>query len=1439
MKKQKWIRKGLAMLLTAAMVVGMMSGIIPGKVAVVQAASTTPSVTAYATKTQLMNDFTPNEDGTATNIGRLSFGRNSYSVTQIWYILGKDEGIKENGSVIDNTTIFAVAPIVTGQQFYHTTPTSPGQGAVFGPNSVYASFYGTSMLREKMNSIAGNSTYFSSDEQKLMNVTTVTTHDSFGQGKDYTTSDKLYAASTESTFYSIAIRVGSGDQIILPMNRYCSAGADFWLRTEDSYSTAAYGACSYSYVSLKEIGEQCGVRPATNLNLSSVLFASAAKVSSSGVSKGTISKDAAMTLRLDGSGMNIGTVAYNATKGTIKAIKGSGTGTTALVVQGNDGTNDWYYSKTISGTETLTTSTIQSACNLSSAPDLSKCKIWMETTNNRVTYAVNAKVAPSYTIPTMTAKEITYNKTLNNVYTSTGLASLLGSPKANGTVISGTWSWVDGSSTKVGNLGEKTFQAKFSPNSTALSQYIWDDVPGWDASGKYIKVDVPVKVVENQISSVAITGITAPVANTTLDTTASCSTTGVSSTSPSVSWSPTPNGEKAGFNIIYTASVTLNPVYGYKFTTTPTATVNSNTATSVKKNADGTLTVTKSFSATAKKKITELTVPTVPANKTFSNYYTESTVLSASELGKAVATFEAPEVSPATADMDVTWTLENYDDEPYDPTPGAKNIFRWTVKSIEYTNYDVTSNNIVLTGKVSIRNKAATSVSVTGTDASVSYNGADIDVSQYFTYGSNVGAVTYSLVPKSEDATVTGEGELTQSTLKIKKAGVFKVKLSIEAQGNYAIAEKTITLTVEKGILSNTPQSTMNVLYINKSVGDVALPDNWSWQVSDETKVLEVGTAVTAAAVYIGEGKGNYITESVEITITRQACTHNGETETKNAKEATCTESGCTGDIYCKICQKKIKDTKEIDALGHDMTKVISDKVDATCTSDGKEAIMGCSRCDHTEGGGEIKALEHTYVNGVCSGCDKIWEAVVDGITYQVITIVGENGKPVGQTVTVAGNDVLQVAVTVVKADVKDTNKVIIPSEITGSGSEQNFVVTKVGANAFEETAVTEIVVPDTVTEVGSGAFGGATTITFNGSTVPDGITEADLQAVTTVKVPEGAKDSYQAVLGDSVNIEEEHTHKYADTWTYNETGHWKKTTCGHDSEEGVLDVQPHTFGDWTELKKATVIAEGLKERSCACGYKETAKIEKLAHTHVTGEGIRLEPTCEGKGSITYKCTQCGQVMKVTELAAIGHKWDTGKVTKEPTETAEGVKTHTCTVCKKTKTVVIPKKEATTPQPPKEEAATPQPPKKGDIVADDKASAIVELTDVKKKGVAYKAHANKKAKTVTIPATVKINGVTYKVTKIADNAFKNNKTVTKVTVGSNIKIIGKQAFSGCKKLKTIKINSTKLTSKTVSKNAFKGLTKVTTIKVPKKKLSAYKKLFKQKGLSSKVKVKGY
>ena len=153
--------------------------------------------------------------------------------------------------------------------------------------------------------------------------------------------------------------------------------------------------------------------------------------------------------------------------------------------------------------------------------------------------------------------------------------------------------------------------------------------------------------------------------------------------------------------------------------------------------------------------------------------------------------------------------------------------------------------------------------------------------------------------------------------------------------------------------------------------------------------------------------------------------------------------------------------------------------------------------------------------------------------------------------------------------------------------------------------------------------------------------------------------------------------------------------------------------------------------------------------------------------------------------------------------------------------------------------ATPATLKTGDVVKDDQGGAKYIVLDVAKKEVAYKKPVKGKAKTISVLATVKIKGVTYKVIGIAKNAFKGNKKVTKITISSKVKTIGEQAFYGCKNLKTIIIKSKKLTSKTVSKKAFKGLTKVTTIKVPKKKLKTYKKLFRSKGLSSKVKIKKY
>lgn len=169
----------------------------------------------------------------------------------------------------------------------------------------------------------------------------------------------------------------------------------------------------------------------------------------------------------------------------------------------------------------------------------------------------------------------------------------------------------------------------------------------------------------------------------------------------------------------------------------------------------------------------------------------------------------------------------------------------------------------------------------------------------------------------------------------------------------------------------------------------------------------------------------------------------------------------------------------------------------------------------------------------------------------------------------------------------------------------------------------------------------------------------------------------------------------------------------------------------------------------------------------------------------------------------------------------------------------IPKKDAVTTQQPTEGSTVSQSPKNGDTITDNKSNAKYTVTDTVKKNVTYIAPVTIKAKTITIPATIKINGEIYKVTRIDKNALKGNKKVTKIVVGSNIQSIGDYAFSGCKKLKTIIIQSKKLTTKTVSKKAFKGIAKKVVVKVPKKKRTAYKKLLKKKGLSSKNRIKNY
>ena len=272
-------------------------------------------------------------------------------------------------------------------------------------------------------------------------------------------------------------------------------------------------------------------------------------------------------------------------------------------------------------------------------------------------------------------------------------------------------------------------------------------------------------------------------------------------------------------------------------------------------------------------------------------------------------------------------------------------------------------------------------------------------------------------------------------------------------------------------------------------------------------------------------------------------------------------------------------------------------------------------------------------------------------------------------------------------------------------------------------------------------------------------------------------------------------------------------------------------------------------------------------------------------------------------VVKITHAWDEGVVTVNPTKTSTGKKLYSCGLCDETKTEILDKLPDDSTGGGTSGGTTggsgsaggnsginsgqgSSQPKVGYTISDKSSKAVYKVSKVCKE-VTY-VKPNKKTYTkAKIPNTIKYEGVTYKVTAIANNAFKGNKKLKSVAIGSNVKTIGtkafygctkltavtigskvttignsafqsctalksitipknvskigSKAFYGCKKLTKMTIKTSKLTEKKVGKQAFTKMGssnyKKTTVKVPKKKLKAYKKMLQKRGLSKKAKVK--
>lgn len=149
--------------------------------------------------------------------------------------------------------------------------------------------------------------------------------------------------------------------------------------------------------------------------------------------------------------------------------------------------------------------------------------------------------------------------------------------------------------------------------------------------------------------------------------------------------------------------------------------------------------------------------------------------------------------------------------------------------------------------------------------------------------------------------------------------------------------------------------------------------------------------------------------------------------------------------------------------------------------------------------------------------------------------------------------------------------------------------------------------------------------------------------------------------------------------------------------------------------------------------------------------------------------------------------------------------------------------------------------KKNALIADKKSGGKFRITKLtKKKGkvtggnVTYMAPYNKNCTKAAVPDKVKLGGVSFKVTEIQKNAFKNCKKITSISIGINVIKIGANSFNGCSKLSKITIRTTKLRS--IGANAFKGIKSNSTFRVPKKQLNKYSKMIKNAKAPKKAKI---
>ena len=348
--------------------------------------------------------------------------------------------------------------------------------------------------------------------------------------------------------------------------------------------------------------------------------------------------------------------------------------------------------------------------------------------------------------------------------------------------------------------------------------------------------------------------------------------------------------------------------------------------------------------------------------------------------------------------------------------------------------------------------------------------------------------------------------------------------------------------------------------------------------------------------------------------------------------------------------------------------------------------------------------------------------------------------------------------------------------------------VTSIGAGAFGGcTSLTSVTIPDSVTSIGQHAFNGCRSLTS--VTIPDGVTSigayafSECSSLTSVTIPDSVTSIGGIAFGNCKSLT---SVTIPDSVTSIGDGAFASCTSLTDVYYAGSEAQ------WKAISISSTGNNGLLTANIHYNY--------VSHTH-SYKAVVTAPTCTEKGYTTHTCA-CGDSYVDTYTDALGHAWDNGKVTKEPTETETGVKTFTCTRCGETKTEVIPATGVVA---------------SGTCGAEGDGSNLTWTLDsegvltISGSGGMHDYDGPSSPPWYRSRSMVKSAVIADGVTSIGEWAFFGCGSLTSVTIPNSVTSIGRYAFYYCTSLTSVTIPDS-VTS--IGWLAFNGCTSLTSVTIP-------------------------